>query len=40
MITAIVFFVLGYFTHKHQDLIVTKIKRLTDKINDLIDSKR
>lgn len=38
--TAIVFFALGYFAHKYQDVLIVKIKATTAKIQDFLDDKR
>lgn len=40
MITAIVFFVLGYLTHKYKDVIIKKLEAATAKIQAFTDSKR
>lgn len=40
MITAIVFFALGYLTHKYKDVLIVKIEAATAKIQAFLDSKR
>lgn len=40
IINAIIFFALGYLTHKHKDVLIVKLEAATAKIQAFIDSKR
>lgn len=40
IINAIIFFALGYLTHKYKDVLIVKLEAATAKIQDFLNSKR